>query len=61
MKTQNIGPTHPDFNQKYPGFTQVQIIASNGDVVAQFFGISAKILAWDYISKKTVKPLDVPK
>lgn len=52
MKTQNIGPTHPDFNHKYPGWTQVQILAENGDVLAQFFGASAKILAWDYFTLK---------
>ena len=51
--TKNLGPEHSEFNKNYPGFTQVQVIKKlpKGDyVVAQFFGMTAKILAAKFIS-----------
>jgi len=49
IKTENIGPTHPNFNHKFPDWTQV-LVKNNGIVIAQFFGITAKIMAQKFVS-----------
>lgn len=52
----NIEPNHPDFNKNFPGWTQVQILSANKTVVAQFYGVTAKILANDFLGYKNEKP-----
>lgn len=49
IKTENLGPDHPKFNHEFPGWTQV-LVKNKEVVIAQFFGITAQILAQKFVS-----------
>lgn len=57
METENIGPTHPHFDQTMPNFTQVIVWrkSSTGDKikVAQFYGLWAKRNAKKFCASST--------
>jgi hypothetical protein len=51
FKTENIGPDHDNFNHSFGSFTQVLVIhVETNTVIAQFFGLQAKILANKFVA-----------
>jgi hypothetical protein len=59
-KTKNIGRSHGWYNHQYKGFsTQVLVVFVHEDnsetVVAQFYGMQAKIIAADFVERFNMK------
>lgn len=59
--TKNIGPSHAWYNHARNDFTQVLVVFEHEDdretVVAQFYGMQAKILAADFVERFNIKSL----
>ena len=51
FKLENVGPTNVMFNKNFPAFTQV-VVTWNNQVIAQFYGHNAKVLARHFVASR---------